>query len=332
MGGILGGSKSQGSSQSSSEQRQALFFPTDIGLRQSLGALQSQFALAAGKTQPFTGTSTDALNEMRLLTGMEPIDPLQDETAQLEALYQRQLGATITDRYGNPYHVAFPYQQAMTELQGVIESNDPEERERRYQAALNRLDSAQAFVDQAVQRAQTEKEGTKIDYESLRLMQNAEEDRNALRAAIIRDYVPGAGPVPLSQEEIEAKLQQDPGYQFRFNQGTRAVEQAAAARGGLYSGRTMKELAQFGQDLAAQQYQQTLGNYAAMAGMGSPFLQQLSSDTTSLGQLIMAGQQDLNREWNMSPWTARSQSSSQQSSSSSPGIGGLLSSISGFFK
>ncbi len=48
----------------------------------------------------------------------------------------------------------------------------------------------------------------------------------------------------------------DPGYQARLQGGIEAIEGGAAARGGLFSGQTGKELTTFGQDLAAQEYQQ----------------------------------------------------------------------------
>jgi hypothetical protein len=50
-------------------------------------------------------------------------------------------------------------------------------------------------------------------------------------------------------------LNEDPGYQFRVQQGMKALEQTASARGGLVSGGQMKAAQQFGQDLASQEYQ-----------------------------------------------------------------------------
>jgi hypothetical protein len=46
----------------------------------------------------------------------------------------------------------------------------------------------------------------------------------------------------------------DPGYQFRMDQGTQALERSAAARGGLMSGGTGKALQQYGQDYATGEY------------------------------------------------------------------------------
>ncbi len=46
----------------------------------------------------------------------------------------------------------------------------------------------------------------------------------------------------------------DPGYQFRANEGRRALEQSAAARGLLGSGGTLKNIDAWGQNFAKQEY------------------------------------------------------------------------------
>lgn len=51
----------------------------------------------------------------------------------------------------------------------------------------------------------------------------------------------------------------DPGYQFRLQQGQQALERAAAARGTLNTGGTLKDVSQFGQGLASQEYGQAYG-------------------------------------------------------------------------
>jgi len=54
-------------------------------------------------------------------------------------------------------------------------------------------------------------------------------------------------------------FQEDPGYAFRLAEGTKGIQRAAAARGGMYSGATLKALARYNSDLASQEY----GNYDA---------------------------------------------------------------------
>jgi hypothetical protein len=49
-------------------------------------------------------------------------------------------------------------------------------------------------------------------------------------------------------------LSQDPGYQFRLEQGRKALEASAANRGGLLSGGTLTGLEKFAQGLASQEY------------------------------------------------------------------------------
>jgi len=47
----------------------------------------------------------------------------------------------------------------------------------------------------------------------------------------------------------------DPGYAFRLAQGNQAIQRAAAASGGAFSGGTLKALTQYGQDYASNEYQ-----------------------------------------------------------------------------
>jgi hypothetical protein len=82
----------------------------------------------------------------------------------------------------------------------------------------------------------------------------------------------------------QVDLTQDPGYAFRLEQGQKALERSAAARGGLISGNTGGALQQFGQGLASQEYQnaynRALTQYnttAALAGIGQTATNQLGA-------------------------------------------------------
>jgi hypothetical protein len=55
--------------------------------------------------------------------------------------------------------------------------------------------------------------------------------------------------------------QNDPGYQFRLQQGQQALQRSAAAKGDLLSGGTAKALEQYGQDYASNEYQNTYNRY-----------------------------------------------------------------------
>lgn len=88
-----------------------------------------------------------------------------------------------------------------------------------------------------------------------------------------------------------ADFQADPGYQFRLDQGTQGIQRAASARGGLYSGATLKALARFNQNTASDEYGNAYNRYnndqstqfnrlASIAGLGQ----------TATGQVGQAGQ------------------------------------------
>lgn len=76
-----------------------------------------------------------------------------------------------------------------------------------------------------------------------------------------------------------ADFQQDPGYAFRMQEGQKALERSAAAKGGLQSGGTLKALSRYGQDYASNEFQRARDNFNAdrdrrfgrlstLAGMG----------------------------------------------------------------
>jgi len=74
-----------------------------------------------------------------------------------------------------------------------------------------------------------------------------------------QDYVSqasGLSPGPLAQ----ANLEQTPGYQFTLNQGLKAVQSQAAARGLGMSGASLKGAANYATGLASNTYQQQFQN------------------------------------------------------------------------
>lgn len=60
-----------------------------------------------------------------------------------------------------------------------------------------------------------------------------------------------------------ADFQKDPGYDFRMQEGQKALERSAAARGGLQSGGTLKALSRYGQDYASNEYQNAYTRFNA---------------------------------------------------------------------
>jgi hypothetical protein len=52
----------------------------------------------------------------------------------------------------------------------------------------------------------------------------------------------------------EAKMKEDPGFQFRLDQGRKALEASAAGKGILRTGGTLKDLVNYGQNFATNEY------------------------------------------------------------------------------
>lgn len=75
--------------------------------------------------------------------------------------------------------------------------------------------------------------------------------------------VEGFDPNTLLENFNTQQMEQDPGYAFRLAEGQRAIERSTAARGGLQSGAALKAAAQYGQDMASQEYGNSFNRFMA---------------------------------------------------------------------
>lgn len=92
-------------------------------------------------------------------------------------------------------------------------------------------------------------------------------------------------------------LLRDPGYQFRLNEGLGGVERSAAARGGLFSGATLRALERYGQDYASGEYmnafnrnlagnQNTFNMLSGVSGTGQVSAQQVGNQGIQTGGMV----------------------------------------------
>ncbi len=103
------------------------------------------------------------------------------------------------------------------------------------------------------------------------------------------------------QSPTDVTEQNDPGYQFRLQQGQKALEASAAARGGLLTGGTSKAINDYAQNSASGEYsnvynrslQNYMTNYNTFSNDQSNLFNRLSAlsgtGQTSAGQLSAAG-------------------------------------------
>lgn len=115
--------------------------------------------------------------------------------------------------------------------------------------------------------------------------------KNALFGSLLRPWTP-------------AGIEQDAGYQFNLAEGTKALDNSAAARGNLYSGAQMKAAQKFGQGLAntyandyfnrdAAQKDRTFNYLSGISGTGQAATNQVSAAgqnyANMFGQNVTAG-------------------------------------------
>jgi len=85
----------------------------------------------------------------------------------------------------------------------------------------------------------------------------------------------------------------DPGYGFRFNEGMKGVNAAAAARGGLISGNALKAASDYGQASGSQEYQNSYNRYVTNQGIK---LGAFNTNTGVLQNLASMGQGSANNQ------------------------------------
>lgn len=80
-----------------------------------------------------------------------------------------------------------------------------------------------------------------------------------------------------------------PGYDFRVNEGTNAVQSLASARGSLHSGRTMEALNRFGQGIASEEYGGYMNRLRDLMGVGQSAAGQTADSGYNAMQGMMGG-------------------------------------------
>ena len=100
----------------------------------------------------------------------------------------------------------------------------------------------------------------------------------------------------------------DPGYQFRFEEGQRALERGAAAKGGLLSGGLARKTQRYGQGMASNEYSNVYNRISNIAGLGQVATNQSGAYAMNAGQSMgtaaaqggyaaAAGQQAAGNAW-----------------------------------
>lgn len=106
---------------------------------------------------------------------------------------------------------------------------------------------------------------------------------NPTQATPTQTQTPAAGAAAVDPMNITNYLTKLPGYQFRLDQGTKALGNAASAQGLTNSGSQLKALTRYGQDYATGIYDDYLNRLSSMAGLGQSTSNSMASNAQQLG-------------------------------------------------
>lgn len=87
-------------------------------------------------------------------------------------------------------------------------------------------------------------------------------------------------------DEVGQVVASLPGYQFNFDQGTKAIERQGAAAGMLGSGNTLDSLQKFGQGQSMSYYNQYMGYLSGITAQGAPATAQISANQSAQGTAL----------------------------------------------
>lgn len=104
--------------------------------------------------------------------------------------------------------------------------------------------------------------------------------------------------IPIASEYTPfgmAQFQADPGYAFRLQEGLKALDRTAAARGGMLGGNQLRGAVEYGQNLGAQEYTNAFNRYQteraarlnplqSLAGVGQSATNTLTNAAGAYGQ------------------------------------------------
>lgn len=99
-------------------------------------------------------------------------------------------------------------------------------------------------------------------------LQYLREGRDQARTDLAPYREGGAADYSALRSLIGTNYQRSPGYQFAFDEGQRAIDRGASARGMLGSGARARELARYGTGMAQQDYGNWLSRLQGLASAG----------------------------------------------------------------
>jgi hypothetical protein len=217
---------------------------------------------------PVSNTATDTMNELRGYLGLKPVSPTAGLSLSLDNTINK-LQATGGDQSQVGRLMAVRDQLAQAE-----NVEDPAKR----QALKAQISSTMNNYVKQLGSLGPQYSDLVADLQDVQGKFDIGYGRDPMRA--------------MSASDIQAKLEASPAYQFRLNQGIKAMDRSAAAKGELLSGKTLLGAQQFGQDMASQEYDNEVRRLQSLANSALPALYQNNALLANMGQSVgQVGQQ-----------------------------------------
>lgn len=134
------------------------------------------------------------------------------------------------------------------------------------QAGEIRYRTPEGFDAQGMDQYSDFERRTALGYEGSYYTEKTQEQKDELTYSPDH-YGPGGGGGAGGEPDMSAFFT-SPGYQFRLDEGEKAIQRSAAARGGLVSGATLKSLNNYAQGTASSEFGNWYEQLSRMAGLG----------------------------------------------------------------
>lgn len=178
------------------------------------------------------------------------------------------------------------------EYEGPVSSCDPVTAAIGGSAALSLISGERAADAQRDAAGQA----TELGYAQLAEDQRRYKEMKPYRTAGI-ESVKSLGDIMGGRVDPTQALQNDPGYNFRLQQGQTALDRFLSARGGRLGGSALKAGVNYNQNFASNEYQNMLNNKFRLAGFSGNVTP--APDTSNLqNTALMAGQANADKYGN----------------------------------
>lgn len=268
VGGVLAG---DASSKASKAQTKA----TQLGIDEE----KRQYDLTRADNLPFLQAGTGATNMLSMLLGVP------GGGAKYQGLTRDQIREELLPSYSKKVTAPDPYAKTVPQRLSLSARKRNEYNDwMKSRDSMGILPKEETIIDTAGLNAAIEQR-----------LAEQEAKRQAEEAAYRANPQFGA----LTKNFTMADFETDPGYQFRMDEGSKALTNSATARGGVLSGAAAKAMERFSQGLASQEYGNAFNRFnanqdkqfnrlATLAGVGQTATAQVNSAGQNMANNVSA--------------------------------------------